>query len=806
MIKSYILTAIRHLLKHKTFSAINIVGLSVGLAACLLISLYVLDELRYDRFNVNADRIYRVSREWFNKDGVTSLHLGFLAPSFAPLMKQDFPEQIEKIGRFVDDNPLMVYQDKKFNEPRYFYAERSLFDIFTWPLAQGDLNAFSEPNTLIITQSTARKYFGSADAVGKVIRNQDEGVDLKVVAVAEDIPSNTHIKWDMLCSFATLEVLAGNDYFVNNFGNNSFGTYVLLNKGAEPETLESLFPDFIDRWVVYKSLSPGQKVSQFTKLHLWPVTSIHLYSHLDSEVEANGDIKLVYIYIAVAGFILLIACINFMNLSTARASDRSKEVGIRKVVGADRATLIRQFVSETSVVVSAALVLAIGLVELILPWFNGFTGKSMEFSVVGDWQILGVMISVAVIAGIGAGSYPAFYLSAFKPVEVLKGVLRTNRREIWFRGSLVVFQFAISIAMIVCVGMIRKQLDFMQSKTLGFDRNHIVSTNISSDLIGRLTNIRERLLSNSAIESVTFSSRVPSGRLLDSQGAAAEIDGEMKKFDVRIADIHVDHDFLKTYRIQLAAGRDFDIQLASDSTDAFILNEAAVSSIGWRSPEEAVGKKFNYGNRNGRIIGVVRDFHFESLHQKIAPIVFLIPTTRIRALSVRFRPGSEESGLKFLAEEWDKWKPGYPFDYSFIDDRFLVQYRSEEKLGEIIGYFAGLAVLVASLGLFALATFSAQKRTKEIGIRKVLGAGIPRLVLMLSRDFTKFVVIANILAWPAAYFASRAWLELFPYHVGIDWLLFVFAGLSALGIALATVSYHAVKTASSNPVQALKYE
>jgi len=550
----------------------------------------------------------------------------------------------------------------------------------------------------------------------------------------------------------------------------------------------------------------GNRPSTGTQLNLWPLSSIHLTSHLDSEVEPNSDVTYIYVYSAVALFVLLIACFNFMNLSTAHASRRAKEVGIRKVLGAYRLLLIRQFLGESILISFIALMVALGGVHLLLPWFNAFVAKSLALNYAGNWPGLLALASIAVIVGMAAGVYPAFFLSAFQPASVLKGETARGRAGLKFRSILVVTQFAISIALIVSMGIVYDQLEFMRKKNLGFDKEMIVYLPANSRIREQFAGLRDQLLSQPGITDVTISSRVPSGRLLDSQGGTAEVGGDMRQITSRIADIHVDHNFMKVYRVPFAAGRDFDINLASDSTEAFILNEVSIAAIGWSSAEESIGKRFQYGGRTGKIIGVVRDFHFESLHQKIAPIVFLINPGRFNAVSVRIAAGQAENVLDILKDRWQLLRPSYPFIPQFVDEQFNRQYESEERLGLVFGIFSGLAVVIACLGLLGLASFVAERRTKEIGVRKVLGASIANIVFQLTKQFTLLVLVANLVAWPLAYFVMTSWLDGFAYRTNIGLFTFLFAGALAILVAFLTISYQAIRAAMANPVKSLRYE
>lgn len=807
MLKNYLKIAFRNIRKNPAYSFINIFGLALGMGVAILILLYVQDELSYDTYHKKSDRIVRVSREWFNDDGKTSLHLGHVAPPFGPLLQQDFP-QVQEAVRFFQVNPLIKSNDKSFVEDRFFFADSNVFKVFSWKMLKGDpATALTYPDGIVLTKSTAKKYFGSQNPMGKTLQFEYRGVTFpfQVKGVMQDVPKNSHFHFDFLAAMdPVIKFYGGQKQFMQNYGSNNFATYLLLPKGYDYHKLQKQFPDFIDRHL--GTNDQGEKASEGTQLDLMPLTDIHLHSHLDSEIEANGSIENIYIYSAIAFFILLIACINFMNLSTARSAKRAVEVGLRKVIGADRGALIRQFIGESVLLSLCGLIGAVLLVELALPYFNDFVDKSLHLGYLQNGSHLLGLIGIALFVGLVAGSYPAFFLSGFEPASVLKGSYKTGGIHRRFRSVLVVLQFTISIALIVCMGVVYNQLDYMQNKDLGFDKENIVVLPASNNITSNYENVRKQLLKNPGIINVSEQSRVPSGRLLDSQGGAAEVNGQLQDLKVRVADIHVSYHFMDTFGIKLIAGRNFNFELASDSLHSFILNRAAVEAIGWSSPEEAINKEFNYGGRRGKIIGVTTNFNFESLHQKIAPIVFMIPKDRISNVAIKFREGMREEVLSFLKDKWAYWRPDFPFSYYFVAQNFDSQYASERTLGQIFGFFSLLAIIIASLGLFGLASFTAQQRIKEIGIRKALGASVSQIVMLLSKRFTLLVILSIVLATPIAWYAMNNWLDTFAYRIDVPGFTFVWAGGIALMIAWATISYQSVKAAQVNPVESLKNE
>ncbi len=801
MLRNYLKIAYRNIRKNAGHSLINIAGLAVGMACCVLIMLFVFDELSYDRFNENCDRTWRVTRKWFNADGVVNLHLGHVAPPIGPLLKNDFPEILHSVRMIQTEGLLVNHGPVYFEEDRFFFAEEDIFDVFSFEMTAGDPStALVEPFTVVITTDTARKYFGAEDPVGKSITIAASGRsgDLRVSGIVEPLPAASHFHPDFLGSFKTYEAIVG-DEELRSWSSNNYATYLLMPPGYDIGRLEARLDDFMDR-----HMSPG--ISAQTKLELQALKDIHLRSHLDSEIEANGDIKYVIIFSMVAFFVLLVACVNFMNLATARSAGRAREVGLRKVVGARRAQLVRQFLGESVLTAVVSLIVALGFVLLALPAFNRFVGRELALNVAQNGSLVLFLAGIAVFVGIVSGLYPALYLSGFRPVRVLKGLPGGGASGLSLRKALVVFQFAISIVLIVCVGIVSGQLRFMRTKDLGFAKEHVVVLPSSPAMIINLEGFKTRLLQNPDILSVSAAKRVPSGRLLDSAGARLLTGEERESIDFRIANLLVDHDYIPTYGIEMAAGRNFSKEMGTDATQAFIINEAAARRIGWSSPEEAVGQGFEYGRRSGQIIGVVRDFHFESLHEEIAPIVMYLSRSDMARISVRIAPRDIPRTLAHLEEVWAEMRPNRPFSYFFVDERFDRLYKSEETLGRIFRTFAWLSVGIGCLGLFGLASYSAERRTKEIGIRKVLGASPAGIAALLSREFTRWVLVANLVAWPVAYFVMSRWLRNFAYRADIGLGTFVLAGALALVIAFLTVSYQAVKAALTDPVRSLRYE
>ena len=801
MWRNYLKITLRNLKRQKTQSTINILGLAIGLTCCILIILFVRDELSFDKFHENHDRIYRVTRRWLNEDGAVNLHLGFVAPPIGPLLKNDFPE-IEHAVRVTGAGGMLVsHGDTYFEEDLFFFAEGNVFDVFSFSMIKGDPStALTDPLTIVITEEMARKYFGSDDPIGSSIRFEASGqsADLKVTGVIESLPHNSHFHADFLASFKTYEAIAGDDE-MQSWSSNNYATYLLVKENYDINALKQQLNPFIDRHM-------GEERSQQTQLILQRITDIHLHSHLDSEIESNSDITYVYIFSVIGFFVLMIAAINFMNLSTARSSHRAKEVGLRKVVGAHRAQLIKQFLSESLLTAFAGLAVALIFVKLLLPGFNQFINREFALNLSENMALLAGLIVVAVFVGIVSGLYPAVFLSGFQPSSVLKGSKEQRRRKLSLRTVLVVFQFAISIVLIICVGVVTSQLKYIRNINLGFDEEQVVVLPSSPKISSQLESVKTQLYENQNIISVSAAKRVPSGRLLDSSGARVIRGEESEQITFRIALLRVDHDYIPTFGMELAAGRNFSKEMPTDATNAFILNETAIREIGWASPQDAIGREFGYGRQEGHVIGIVKDFHFESIHHTIAPIVMVLSSYSLNQVAVRVSPNDIPGTMTFLQSKWQEFRPNYPFSYYFVDERFDQQYRSENKLLQLFGYFAFLAIFIACLGLFGLALYTAEQSIKEIGIRKVLGASESSLVFFFSKEFSKWVLLANIIGWPVAYFAMTKWLANFAYRTSLNLWIFFLAGALALFIALITVSYHSVKAAIADPVKALRYE
>lgn len=810
MIKNYLKIAFRNLAKYKFISFINLFGLTVGLTCCLLILTYILNELSYDKYNKNAKQVYRVTRTFYNGNGNATLVLSTVSPPFGYYFPTDFPE-IKKMTRLLNNGTTPLrYKDKLINEPNVYFADENLFDVFSIDVLKGNpKTALRDPFSVMLTEETAKKYFGDEDPINKVLRANNQ-FDVKVTGVYKAFPSNSHMHPNILVSFNTLKDSAvyGEKNLQTNWGNNSFFTYIMLPENYNIKNLKAKFPAFLDKHMADQY--GGNQPSKFTTLDLQKLTDIHLYSHTDYEAEPNGDIKRVKIFSAIALFILLIACINYMNLSTARSALRAREIGIRKVVGARKKELILQFLSESVLITWAAIILALALLYTFLPWLNKVSGQTLSVNLLMKWQILVPLFLSPFIVGIVSGLYPALFMSSFQPVKTLKGLFKIQGSSISFRKVLVVVQFAISIILIITTMIVFQQLRFMQRTSLGYNKEHLLTLPYYSQLNDKYESFRSSLLQNSGITDLGRSSRIPTGRLLDDMGASAPGPDSLVPVKAEIRYVAADYDFVPTYGIHMVAGRNFSRDYGTDTSN-FIINESAVKAIGWKSPQEAVGKNLRYGFINGHVIGVMNDFHFESLHQEIKPLILIMPATTqgqsfYNNISVRVAGNNVSAALATLKSTWQKYLPDLPYEYKFLDENFSKLYEAETRQRTIFTVFACIAIFIASLGLLGLSAFAITQRIKEIGIRKVLGADVSTIVTLLSKDFLILVAFSTIIAFPAAWYFMNKWLQDFAYRISMPWWIFIVAAILAGVIALITISFQAIKAAIANPVKSLRTE
>ena len=793
---------------NKFISFINLFGLTVGLSCCLLIAIYILNELSYDRYNKNADNIYRIERTFLNAEtGALSLELGAVAPPFAPLLQNDFKDIKEVTSILPAGTSAIKYGENIFNQDNVFFADENLFNVFDFKITKGNpAVALRDPFSAMLTEETAKKYFGNDNPMNKIIRLNNQ-YDFKVTGIYKALPANSHWHPDVMISFNTLKdsAIYGENNLMTNWGNNSFYTYLLLPEHFNPKKLETQFPAFQNRHIPAEGKF---KASDYSILSLRKLTAIHLYSHTDEELEINGDIKRVYIFSAIALFILLIACINYMNLSSARSVLRAKEIGVRKTAGARKGELVAQFLCESVFIAWLAATLAFVLTIVALPWLNQLSGQQLSVHSLGQWEVLIAILLLPFLVGILSGIYPALYLSSFQPIKVLKGVIIKGGGNISFRKALVIFQFSISIILIIATVIVFQQLNYIQNKSLGFDRGHVITLRNNNGLDHSFQSFKHELLSNSNIKEVSRSSRIPTGRLLDSQGSQLNRGDSLAPSKADIKYVVADENFIPTYGIKIVAGRNFFKDYGMD-TSSFLINETAVKALELKSNEDAIGKQFQYGMQKGTIAGVFNDFNFESLHQRIIPLVLFESRaddgSDYNNISIKTY-GNVSGALAQIEKTWKKYLPEIPYEYKFLDDRYAKLYESENRQSSIFTIFSCIAIFIACLGLFGLSAFTITQRVKEIGVRKVLGASTGSIVKLISKDFLLLVVIAAVIAFPVAWYAMDHWLQDFAYRINIDWWVFVLAGIIALVIAFVTISFQAIKAARANPVKSLRTE
>ena len=793
MLKNYLKIALRNVNRHRGYAFINIFGLAVGLACCLLILVYVQDELSFDRFHEKADRIYRVEMEIPTRQASQRWNEALLP--LGPLMQGAFPE-IEQVVRLSrQDIPLIQVGDTRSYEEAFIFAEPAFFEVFDFELRRGNPAALARPYTVIVSESMAAKFFGTDEPVGQTLevtsRWEQQAEEYEVVGVMADPPHNTLFQARILASFATQEAKAG-----NRIWRRIAATYVLLKPDHRPADLMAKFAPF-EKTHIHAHFTDG------TTLDLMPLPRIHLYAHAANDTQRQGDIRYVYLFSVIALLILLIACINYMNLATARAARRAKEVGVRKVVGAHRLQLVYQFIGDSVLFTLIALVLALAFVQLLLPLFSDLMNRPLSLDLSAGWM-LALLAAIGLLVGLVAGSYPAFLLSRFRPVQVLKGHVRTKA---WpaLRKGLVVFQFIVTVALIACTLIIQRQMDYVQNTRLGFEKEQVVVITTRGRLDAEAATFKQVLEQHAAIRHVTLASHIPGHARAFTYIAPDGIEDYEGDPDVAVPVDHlwVDHDYVSTLNLELVAGRDFSDAYPSDAAEAILINETAARNLGWEDP---IGKAIAFPQREPkRVVGVLRDFHSESMKHPIRPMVLELDPTPTY-IAAKLTPTDLPAVLAFMETTWDRFVPALPFEYSFLDEDFEAMYRAEQRLGALFGLFAGLAVFVACLGLFGLVAFIAEQRTKEIGIRKVCGATVSGIVILLSKDIARLVLVAVVVAAPLAYFAMRSWLQEFAYQIDLTPAVFLGAAALAFGIALLTVSYQAIKAARANPVEALRYE
>jgi len=802
MLKHQIIIAIRIILRNLNYSIINIGGLAIGLAAFIFIIIYITDELKYDRFHENADRIYRVNR-FYNSNDVNEDAATLSFPA-GPALQFEYPDMVEKVCRFFDFQVSKLFFEYrkdsseivKFNERNFFLADSTVFEIFTFPFVEGDPEtALLRPNTIVLTESTARRYFGNESPVGKSLRIE-EFTDMEITGVIRDIPPQSHFNIDILGSLSTFRQLGGGQ-LPQTWIWNPCWTYLLLKEGVSPEQLENKFPEFYENH--YFDLS-----NQDVTLYLQPLADIHLRSHHDYEMQANSNFMYIYILSAIAAIVLVLACINFMNLTTANSACRTREIGVKKVFGSSRNRLTIQFLGETIILSFIALLIAGVLVELLLPGFNRFTGKliSPDFLLEPVSMIFAVLL--AILVGLFAGIYPAIFLSSFQPVTILKGTLSGGARSGIARKILVVFQFSISIALIIGTLLVFSQLRYIRNADLGFNRDQVIIIPTVGDIVRNYSTFKQELLQRPDIKYVTGMEDILGVNHNTRQVVIEELDPEQSYWYPMFI---VKHDFLETFGIQVVEGRGFSEEILSDTVNAIMINETMVKNLGWTN-QEAIGKRIR-ADGDERVIGVFKDFHILSLHSPMNNFILdmhRVEFAVLRYVAIRVNTQNYKDLLGFIEDKWNQLAPTRPFEYSFLDQELNNMYSDEDKFGTFSVMLTILALFIASLGLTGLTAFLAEQKTKEIGIRRALGATVGNVIKLLSNEFIRLIIIANLIAWPAAWFFTHRWLQNFYRRIDINWLLFLLAALIALVLALAITSFRAIRVSARNPADTLKYE
>ncbi len=806
MIKNYFKIAFRNLIRNKAFSFINIFGLAIGLATCLIIMLFVQNELSYDRFNEKADRIVRVIFRGTVQG--QKMNEANVMPPTAQILKNDYPEVLEATRLRDYGRPRIKYGNKTYRDDAFAFVDSNFFSVFTIPFLAGDpKTALVQPNTLVITKALANKYFGKEDPIGKMMTFIDGNTICKITGVIDKVPDNAHFHFDLFVSMSSLPEARSTSWM-----QSSFYTYLVLPSGYNYKMLEAKLPQVVVKYMGPLFLqSMGITLDQYLKkgndigLYLQPLTDIYLHSDFAYDLGQAGDIRYVYIFGAIAIFMLIIACINFMNLSTAGASKRSREVGIRKVLGSLKQELVRQFLVESVLLSAIAMVIALGLVYMGLPVFNKLAGKNLTLQFTSTPWVIPVLVLFSLLTGLLAGSYPAFYLSSFNPVAVLKGRFTSGKKSISLRSMLVVFQFFISISLIICTTIVFYQLNYIQHIKLGYDKDQVVVIPDTYLLGNKASLFRQQLLQDPRVARVSVSNYLPAGPT-GNNNYIVSADNNPSQMQKTLR-YDVDYEYIPTLGMEMAAGRNFSRDYATDSS-AVIINETAAKAFGLG--KNALGHNLidphkQAANKSLRIIGVVKDFHFKSLHELISPLVMVMGNdgaTLIVKTKTKDLPGL----LSTMNKRWKELNADTPFSYSFLDERFKNTYQLEQTTGLTLAIFAGLTIFVACLGLFGLATFTAEQRTKEIGIRKILGATVMGILSLLSKDFLKLVFIAFIIATPVAWLIMNKWLQDFAYRSPINLWIFIWAAFAASLITIITISFQAIKAALSNPVKSLRSE
>lgn len=801
MFKNYLKIALRNLRKNKLYSSVNIIGLTIGLVGCLLIGIYVWNELTYDRFHKKADRIARIIME--TRSAGSADQIALTGTKVGPEFKRSFP-QVESYVRTMKYPLSLANGEKAFDEKNVLYADADFFNMFSFPLLRGNAaTVLDGPQKIVLTEKVAERYFGNDDPVGKVLRINGGTKEYEVTGIVADAPLNSQIQYDIIISFAST-----NAFKTEKWSEANYVTYLLLNNKNQIKELDAAIQPFMKK--VSKDELRIPENSGYKTFHLEPLQSVHLHSGVASGLEANGNITYIYVLSVVAILILLIACVNYTNLATAQSVSRGTEIGVRKVMGAGKSQLLKQFLGESFVITCVGLVLAIVVSIVLLPMFNGITGKEFTASLFFSPLFLLTAVALCIMISLIAGAYPAFVLSNTKLVNILKSGLRVSNSGGGLRKSLITFQFVIAIFLVAATFIVVKQVSFIQNKKIGYNREQVVVLPVDYKTRGVYDQMKDAIRANPNVISVTGAYEDPTS-IGWGDGIVTD-DGNGQK-ELSLNATPVDLDYLKTMGMELAAGRDFiksDFATQDTSNDGenyrstYIINEKAARDLGWTA-EQAIGKTVSRGTP-GPVVGVVKDFHFESLHTAIGPLLIFLDTTLVSQMFVKVKAENTASTIASLGNIWKTRVTHRPFDYHFLDEDFNSLYKAEERTAKIFTLFAGLAIILACLGLFALAAFTTIQRTKEIGIRKILGANVTNITVLVAKQFLSLVGIAILIATPLAWWAGNSWIQDFAYRTDLSWWIFAIAGLAAVVIALATVSYHAIRAAMSNPVKSLRSE
>jgi putative ABC transport system permease protein len=790
MIKNYLKVAWRNLVKNKVFSFINILGLTIGITICMMIFLFIMNEFGFDKFHKEEKNIYRVMRGY----DPAKARVPYLSGPYATALLNDFPGEIKKAVRVMPSNGLVTFGNTSFNEKKLYIADPDFFTLFSFPLLKGDpASVLKDPGSVVLSEATAKKYFGKQDPIGKVIE-VDKSKQLKVTGIAKNVPSNSHLDFDLVMPLSNYYKA---DWF-NVWINNNHFVYVLLDEKTNKAQLEKKFGHFMEKYMGKDMARMGARFD----LALTPLQDIYFEPSSSFDNVKHGDKKVVYIFLSIAVFILVIACINFMNLSTIRAVERSKEVGLRKVMGALRNHLVWQFIGESILLTFISCLLSIGLLQLMMPLYSQLLGYTLSVS----WNTIPIYLFLAgviLVVGFLAGSYPAFFLSAFSPIQALKGKLRLGKGGSLFRQALVVVQFSISVLLIIGTIIIMSQMKYVKEKELGYNKEHSIIVPIDNgEFYDHRFTFENEVQNKAGVVSVSLMSGEPGG-FFDIHTFEAEGQQDTWKSRTEFADF----EYVKTLGLKIIAGRDFSSQYATDTTVAILINRTAAASLGF-TPEQAIGKWIKNTIRDSarrKVVGVVEDFNFLSLKEKMDALV-ISPSEDRRVAVIKIKPGNIHSTIASIKEVYNKVAPLYPFEYNFLDQKFDTLYKADIRQQTILSIFSGLAIFIACLGLFGLASFTAAKRTKEIGVRKVLGSSTENIVLLLSKDLLKPVLIATLIAIPVGFYAMNSWLQNFAYRTPLHWWVFLVAAIITFSIALFTVSVKAVKAAIANPVASLRTE